>query len=116
MNTQKIAAEYRLAQWAKVVQQRIDSGKSIKDFCEDEGVGRNTYFYWQKKLREAACKALPEQNESSVVPARWMQLKSSGTQCTNEGLSIEINGCHLKVDSNTDTELLKKVCRTLMSL
>ncbi|MBN1623114.1 MAG: transposase, partial [Clostridia bacterium] len=53
MNTQRIAMEYRLSQWAGIVQQRLDSGKNIKDFCEDEGINRNTYFYWQKKLREA---------------------------------------------------------------
>jgi putative transposase len=116
MNTRKIATEYRLSQWAKVVQQRIDSGKTIKDFCEDEGISRNTYFYWQKKLREAACKDLVTSEESSIVPNGWMQLQSNGSQYKGEGLAIEINGCQLKVDSNTDTELLKKVCRTLMSL
>ena len=116
MNTQKIATEYRLSQWAGIVQQRLDSGKNIKDFCEDEGINRNTYFYWQRKLREAACKSLPEQSDSSVVPGGWLQLQSKGQHCKGESLSIEINGCHLKVDADTDTELLKKVCRTLISL
>ena len=52
MNTQKIAKEYRLSQWAQIIQARKESGKSVKDFCEDAGVNRNAYFYWQRKLRE----------------------------------------------------------------
>jgi hypothetical protein len=56
------------------------------------------------------------QNKGSVVLAGWMQLKSGDMQYKDVGLSIEINGCRLKVDSNTDTELLKKVCRIMMSL
>lgn len=32
MDAQKVAAEYRLSQWAQVIQARLNSGQSIKDF------------------------------------------------------------------------------------
>jgi len=54
MNTQKVTSEYRLSQWAQVIQARLDSGQNVKDFCLTNGISRNAYFYWQKKLREAA--------------------------------------------------------------
>lgn len=117
MDTQKAAAEYRLSQWAQVIQARLDSGQSIKDFCETAGISRNAYFYWQKKLREAACTELAKTEEPrNIVPSGWMQLTPKQAQHTKETLDIEINGCHVTVNAETDPELLKKVCRVLRSL
>jgi putative transposase len=33
METQKVTTEFRMSQWTKIIQSRIDSGLSIKDFC-----------------------------------------------------------------------------------
>ena len=117
MDTKKAAAEYRLSQWAQVIQARLDSGQSIKDFCKTAGISRNAYFYWQKKLREAACTELAKTEEPrNIVPSGWMQLTPKQAQHRKESLDIEINGCHVTVNAETDPELLKKVCRVLRSL
>lgn len=117
MDTQKVAAEYRLSQWAQIIQKRLDSGQNIKDFCLTAGIRRNVYFYWQRKLRQTACKELAKTEESkNIVPSGWMQLEPEHVQHTKETLDIEINSCHITVYSETDPELLKKVCRTLRSL
>jgi transposase-like protein len=55
MNTRAIAEEYRLAHWAQIVKERQQSGLSIKSYCESADYHENTYYYWQRKLREAAC-------------------------------------------------------------
>ena len=58
VNTREIAQEYRLGHWAKIMQEREQSGLSIKAFCQQIGIATNTYFYWQRKLRETACREL----------------------------------------------------------
>ena len=58
MDTKKIALEYRMSHWAQIMQNRIKSGLSIKAFCEKAGFHENIYYYWQRKLREAACEEL----------------------------------------------------------
>jgi hypothetical protein len=45
-----------------------------------------------------------------------MQLTPSQAQYDEETLDIEINGCHVNVNDETDPELLKKVCRIFKSL
>jgi putative transposase len=117
MNTKKVTEEYRLSQWAQVIQARQDSGQNIKDFCESTGIRRNKYFYWQKKLRSEACTELAKTEESrNIVPGGWMQLESKQTQDIKEALDIEINGFHITFTAGTNTELLKKACCTLRSL
>ncbi len=58
MDTNKVAKGYRLSQWAQVMQERRKSGQSVKEYCQRSGISRNAYFYWQRKLRDAACTEL----------------------------------------------------------
>lgn len=58
INTREIAQEYRLSHWAQVMRERTESGLSIKAYCKQIGICANTYFYWQRRLREAACEKL----------------------------------------------------------
>jgi len=58
INTREIAREYRLSHWSKIIQERLQSGVSIKAYCRQNGICRNTYFYWQRRLRAAACEQL----------------------------------------------------------
>lgn len=117
MNTQKIATGYRLSQWAKVIQARQESGQNVKDFCRATGISKNQYFYWQRKLRKAACTELALQEKTMhPAPGGWVQLAPIQAQQIKATLNIEISGFHISVDAQTDPELLKKVCRVLGSL
>jgi putative transposase len=117
MEAQKVATQYRLSQWAKVVQERHDSGQSIKDFCKATGISKSQYFYWQRKLRNAACIELAMQGKTvEPMPNGWIQLAPVQDQQMKEVLDIEIGGFHISVNAGTDPELLKKVCRVLGSL
>ncbi|AHF10893.1 transposase [Dehalobacter restrictus DSM 9455] len=117
MDIQKVTAAYRRSQWMQVIQERQCSGKSINDFCQEKGISRHAYFYWQRQLRKAACMELSERKEETVVscvPEGWMQLSQG--QEVKSTLDIEVGGCHVTVDAHTDPELLKKVCRILRML
>ncbi|NBJ14715.1 MAG: IS66 family insertion sequence element accessory protein TnpB [Dehalobacter sp. 4CP] len=117
MNIQKVTTEYRLSQWMQVIQDRQCSGQSIKDFCQEKGISKHAYFYWQRQLRKVACMELSKRKEETIVscvPEGWMQL-SQGQEIKST-LDIEVGGCHVTVDAETDPELLKKVCRILRVL
>lgn len=115
MDTQKVTAEYRLLHWMKVIQERQNSGQNIKEFCESTGISRHAYYYWQRKLRQAACAELSKlEKPVNYVPEGWIQIAQG--QKIKSTLDIEVGGCRVTVDENTDPELLKKVCRVLRVL
>ncbi|MDD2504171.1 MAG: IS66 family insertion sequence element accessory protein TnpB [Clostridia bacterium] len=115
MDTRKVAAEYRLSQWVHVIQEQKCSGQKIKDFCQEKGISQNAYFYWQRKLRKAACVELTKLEESlNCVPGGWMQLTPMGQMKST--IDIEVGGCRVTVNTGTDPELLKKVCGILRTL
>ncbi len=115
MNTREITENYRTSQWLEVIKDRQNSGLSVKDYCERAGIKRNKYYYWQRKIREAAYQeTLEETKLPTVLPNGWAQLVPSIAQ--KESLSIQVNGCHIEVDNNTDLELLKRICITLRDI
>ncbi|MGI6120558.1 MAG: IS66 family insertion sequence element accessory protein TnpA [Desulfosporosinus sp.] len=115
MNLQKVTSDYRLSQWMQVIQEKKCSGQSIKDFCREKGISSNAYFYWQRKLRKAACAELSKLEEpTNCDPQGWMQLAHS--QEMKSTLDIEVGGCLITVDTETDSELLKRICRILRAL
>jgi putative transposase len=117
MDTRKVATEYRMAQWSQMIQTRKSSGQRIDEFCKTEGVSRNAYFYWQRRLRESACSALAGQEAGeALIPTGWAKLTTATTPGSEETLTIDIGGCQITVTAKTNSELLIKVCRILKTV
>jgi hypothetical protein len=120
MDTRKIAVEYRLAHWADILQDRQSSGKSVRTYCRSTGICENVYYYWQRKLRAAACeKLLPTTDDpgsKALVPSGWAVCEAKQPELTETTVSIEIGKFRITAGSDTNTEQLEKVCRVLMSL
>ena len=121
MNTREIAEEYRLSHWAGIMRERQESGLSIKAFCEVSGFPQNNYFYWQRKLREAACQHLlpsTEQGQTAqvIAPAGWAICGVAESIPREQSIAIEIGKCKIAATTNTDQELLGTVCRLLIGL
>jgi transposase-like protein len=122
VNTREIASAYRLTHWTQVMRERQESGQSIKAYCRQVGIGVNTYHYWQRKLRIAACEALTAREEvettrQSVVPTGWAVCSQKEEDvAVSKTIVIEIGKCRVEATMDTDPELLMKVCRMLASL
>ena len=115
MDTKMATAKYRASQWMEIIRDRQDSGLNIKQYCQERGISRHAYFYWQRKLREATCSDLITQEGAlAKVPDGWTQLVP--TIAPGSSLTIEISGCRIDVDGNTDLKLLKNVCHSLRIL
>ena len=121
MDTRQMAKELRLSYWAGLMRERKQNGLSIKAFCKQIGISYKTYYYWQRKLREAACQELlahtqaePAPSDNSSVPVGWAVCEvSSGNKNT---LTIEIGGCRVLAADDTAPELLAKTCKVLLAL
>ena len=118
----EVASEYRLSHWAGVIKERNTSGLSIKAYCESIGVRPNVYFYWQRKLREAACQELlpmPATNGAhQPTPNGWAVCAVTQPPATAETntITIEIGKSRVTAGTGVNLEHLSNVCRMLMLL
>ena len=110
MNTRDMAAEYRMVHWAQIMQERQESKQNVKNYCEQNGIRENTYYYWQKKLREAALQ------EIGTLPVEQSSLKTQGFAevniCESENTTkralpassreIEVYGCGVRISASEE--------------
>ena len=124
MNTRAAASAYRLSQWSQAIQEKASTGENINDFCKRVGVSRNTYFYWQRKLRETAIQnlILPASNlesaEKAIVPSGWAVVSEPTMESSSESSTITIEIGKFRVNAGKDASLeqLEKTLRVLMKL
>ena len=122
MNTRYIAEEYRLSHWAGIMRERAESGLSITAFCKNAGFHTNVYYYWQRKLREAACEHIAttpqESRESSMVPVPngWALCETAKPETSENPIRIEVGRFRVITTADVDSDHLSKVCRALLSL
>jgi len=120
IDTRRIASEFRLSAWANIIRERNQSGLSVREWCEVNGVNEKRFYHWQRRVREAACEELlaqqqPESVVADVPPQSWAVCEVAPTS-DSKALPIEINGCRILVTNDTEPELLEKTCKVLMSL
>ena len=49
MNTKLATALIRVKNWAAIIQDRNESGLSVKDYCAQHQLSRDSYYYWLRK-------------------------------------------------------------------
>ncbi|MDL2219766.1 hypothetical protein LJC04_05500 [Ruminococcaceae bacterium OttesenSCG-928-O06] len=115
MDTRQLTHEVRLKHWAEVLRRRRESGQTIRSFCRSEGICEKTYYYWQKRIRQAAGESLMGQGESQVpgalppapVFAALPALKTGGA------VRIEIGGAVVEIEPGADMAVAMSVLRIL---
>ena len=119
INTREIAAEHRLSHWSGIMQERAASGMSIRAYCKSIGLHTNVYHYWQRKLREAACRELlptpVNSGENKIAPNGWAIAQPQSATAEN-AVTIEIGKSRVTAKHGTDLELLGNICRMLTTL
>ena len=118
MNTREVASAYRLSQWAIAIREKVSQGESIDEFCERRGVSRNTYFYWQRKLREAAIAEISSAQNEKHIPREFAEIKIAEPlalpgEVQASQLCVEINGLRISVDDTYPPEKLAALLREL---
>lgn len=117
--------------WASIIADRKSSGLNIDEYCKENNISRNSYFYWLRQIRENVASSidstelsLPLSNAApgtlvELVPSqssRKPAVISSVPQIsvspdTEETINILVNGVTIPVRSCTSDELLIKIMR-----
>lgn len=118
MTTKEMTYQYRLAQWSELAKERVELGLSIRAYCGMKGFAENTYFYWQRRLREAARPQLEVGQASLPVPgfvevALSPAPEAPETQAPAGQLQVQINGIRLSADSSYPPEKLAALLQAL---
>ena len=105
MNTKLATSRMRTGQWADIIKDCKESGLKVDDYCAQHGLSRNTYFYWLRKVKEAAL------TQSGFVEVQ-QQVEVSSCYPSPK-LTVSVNEVVLGIDENTPMDLLSNVIKVL---
>ena len=97
----------KLAQWAQVVSQCRDSGVSVRQWCQENGVNVSSYYKWQRKVYAAA----QDQQERSFVEVTPVQ--PAAVSCV--AVTLRIAGAELDIHNGADAATVEAVLRAVKS-
>lgn len=61
MNVNKRIHDAKFATWVSRLQQQAESGLPVKQWCQENGVTKNAYYYWKRLIKETyADSVVPE--------------------------------------------------------
>ncbi len=105
--TRAMTKQIRIQQWTEIFKDKAASGLKVKEYCQLHGITKDAYFYWLKKVREAAIESsgieLVELKEPASLPPSV--ISGADTVFKTEA-TISSGNFTISVNSNTPKELL----------
>lgn len=87
----------------------MSSGLKVKDWCMQNNVNKDAYYYWLRKLREATCDSL----ETNFVRVPDQCMPSSFHTSFQAELTISIDSITINVNSSTPQHLIESTIQAV---
>ena len=114
MDTRLAKRNYSIQQWKAIIQDRNNTNLTVDEYCKQNGLSRNSYFYWLRIIRE---EALEQSAESGFVELSLPSETDSGShQITAvpiekpepSQLTLSVCGITIQVTEDTSPALLAR--------
>ncbi|NSW92704.1 MAG: IS66 family insertion sequence element accessory protein TnpB [Firmicutes bacterium] len=108
--------EFRLKQWAKIIQSCQESNMTVVAWCAQNNVNIKSYYYWLRKLRTLACESgqlMTNHSEQQIVPLTFERAKTSSEAAITihlSDISIDINNGASRTTIEAVLSSLKNIC------
>ena len=114
MNASTAKHQAKLAEWRTRVAECRSSGKSVRSWCAEQGVGYKTYYRWEREIMQIASKELalaPRQEDAAPV---FAELPAPSKQMETAVIAtVRIGAASLDVYSGANAEIVTALCRAL---
>jgi len=121
LNTKEATRQYRLNQWIEIIQECRSSGQTIGSWCAAHNVKPQSYYYWLKIVRTAACESLPalkSDNQQIVAVKMPSHLTTSEPKVQNYAshVILRVGTVALELHNGATTDLIENTLKALANV
>ena len=107
MNTKLATTQIRINEWAAIIKDCKASGMKVDEYCQQQDISRDAYYYWLRKVKEAALQQagfveLPVP-QNQPIPATDFAVQ----------MVVKFAGVELGINNETPTELLTRILEVI---
>ena len=109
MNTKLATTQIRLNEWAAVIKDCKSSGLKVDEYCQQNNLSRDAYYYWLRKVKTAA---LQQAGFVELTAAESGSCRVASTFFTAQ-MTIKAGNLELGISNETPSELLSRVLEVI---
>lgn len=117
LDTREVTNQYRLNQWTEIISQCRSSGQTVAVWCAENNIKTTSYYYWLKRIRKAACEALPSlSGNNSIVPVNipvHAIETNSPNQESSSDIVVRIGTVTMEISNNASVTLIENTFKAL---
>ena len=118
MDVRKAKRALKIQQWKAIIEDRNGSGLTVAEYCRQNALSRDAYFYWLRIIRRSVLEQTettlpqvadaPKFVELTVPPAQSQVQADSFGDASPSTLVLSVNGITVQVSENTSSALLAR--------
>ena len=71
---------YQLERWKLLINERVNSGCKVKDWCDSNGLSKDAYYYWLREIRRANIETALENLPAQVQQTSFVEISKPEEQ------------------------------------
>ena len=115
MDTRLATTNIRIKQWTAIFKERAESGLTVDEYCDQNGISRNAYYYWLRKAKAAVLEHTPTTFVELDAPKSANQPQPAGASASFiPQITIEKNSFVIGIGAGISKELLTLVLEAVV--
>lgn len=125
MNTQELKHQAKVQEWKEQVANCRSSGKSVRAWCEENGVGYKTYYRWEREVLKIVGGEYAARNAETqaLVSPKFAELPAAGERTMERpkdiggkaAATVRIGEAIVDFYSDATPTLIQALCQILKS-
>jgi len=119
VDIQKLNKSGRLREWAEMVGECRNSGKTVLQWCEEHRINSKTYYYRLKQV----CNAVPALSKSPNLPVSreketpvFAQITPASRSSRDAAITLRFGSIEVQIHNGAETETIESALRVLTSI
>jgi len=118
MDSTILTKQVKLHQWSEIFQMRKTSGLTIAEYCRENSIQPSKYYYWLKRVRQAACAQLPvplSKPANPIVPVTFEEQVAplESNACSTYAMRIQMSGVSIEFTNDATPRLIESAMQVL---
>ena len=115
MSVQTAKKVYQLNEWANQIQGRLQSGHTVREWCEMQSISTKTYYYRLRCVREKLLETTGADNMLALA-GKTEFARISLPRSNNSAVTVRIGGFSAEINNDASYSTVEQVLRVLSQL
>ena len=115
MRVNAVTRSIQLQEWASQIQERLQSGQTVREWCEQRNLAQKTYYYRLRRVRGELLQGM-ESGNLPAIPGKPVFAALTVPRASGAAVTVRIGGHTAEIQEGADAETIERVLRVLTQL